>query len=147
LSTWAGLAEFGAKDGAADHHGEVQIEIVLAAVVAALHGAALVYIVLGGFLGLRDVRWLLPHLATVAWVVVGGALLAVCPLTSLEKWLIVQGGGTPYDGNFIGHYVVGTFYPTSLAETVRFLSLVVVLASWAMVVHRHAAARRPSVAA
>jgi len=114
----------------------MEVALVLAALVAVVHGASIVYVVLGGFLGLRDPRWLVPHVATVVWIVVGGAALRECPLTALEKWLIAQGGGSPYEGYYIGHYLVGTFFPGSLEDPLRDLSVVVVLASWVTVAHR-----------
>lgn len=116
--------------------------LVLAGLVAVVHAASIAYVVLGGFLALRDVRWLWPHLAGVAWVVVSGSLLDVCPLTALEKWLVLQGGGTPYDGYFISHYLVGRLYPTTVADAVRDLATVVILGSWAVVAQRHVLARR-----
>ena len=124
----------------------MEIALIAAAVVAMLHVLSIAYVCLGGFLALRDPRWLVPHLAAVTWIVVGGALLAVCPLTALEKWLIVQAGETPYDGYFISHYLVGRVYPEAIADQMRDLAAVVILASWATVVHRQTA-RRPSVAA
>ena len=120
----------------------MEVALVLAALVAVVHGASIVYVVLGGFLGLRDVRWLVPHVATVTWIVVGGAMLAECPLTALEKWLIVQGGGTPYEGYYIGHYLAGTLFPGSLEQPLRDLSAIVVVASWALVGQRRVALRR-----
>lgn len=120
----------------------MDVALVLAAFVAVVHGASIVYVVLGGFLGLRDVRWLVPHAATVTWIVVGGAMLAECPLTALEKWLIVQGGGTPYEGYYIGHYLVGTFFPGSMEDPLRDLSAIVVVASWGLVAQRRLAERR-----
>jgi hypothetical protein len=120
----------------------MEVALVLAALVAVLHGASIVYVVLGGFLGLRDPRWLVPHVATVAWIVVSGAVLAECPLTALEKWLITQGGGTPYEGYYIGHYLVGTFFPGVMEDPLRDLSAIVVVASWALVGQRRLAERR-----
>ena len=119
----------------------MEVALVLAALVAVAHGASIVYVVLGGFLGLRDVRWLIPHAATVTWIVVGAAMLAECPLTALEKWLIVQGGGTPYEGYYIGHYLAGTFFPHAMEDLLRDFSAIVVVASWALVGQRRLAER------
>lgn len=104
--------------------------LLLAGVVVVLHLAFLGYLVLGGLLGLRDRRWLWPHAATVAWGLSSILLHVPCPLTSLEKWLVETGGGTPYDGPFITHYLTGTLYPPSAGQVVLLLVALVVLGSY-----------------
>jgi hypothetical protein len=112
--------------------------LFLADVVVVVHLAYLGFVVLGGFLGLHDVHWLLPHAAAVVWGVVGTVGRAPCPLTALEKWLVSTGGGTPYDGPFISHYVTGTLYPAAAEEQVWQATAALVVASYmAVLAHDH----------
>ena len=112
--------------------------LFLADVVVVVHLAFLGYVLLGGFLGLRDVRWLVPHLVALAWGVIGVESTKVCPLTSLEKWFIELSGGIPYDGPFISHYLTGHLYPVGAQDEVWLLCATVVLTSYVVVlVHHH----------
>ena len=112
--------------------------LFLADVVVVVHLAFLGYVLLGGFLGLRDVRWLVPHLLALAWGVIGVESTKVCPLTILEKWFIEQSGATPYDGPFISHYLTGHLYPAGAQDQVWLLCATIVLASYVVVlVHHH----------
>lgn len=121
----------------------MRVMLLLADAVVVLHLAYLAYVVLGGLLGLRGLAWLWPHAATVAWGLLGTYTALPCPLTLLEKSLIRAGGGTPYDGPFIGHYLAGTVYPRAAEDLVLQLVLVVVLASYGVVLVHHRR-RRPS---
>jgi hypothetical protein len=117
----------------------VTTALFFADVVVAVHLAFLGFVLLGGFLGLRDVRWLVPHLLAVAWGVIGVESTKVCPLTILEKWFIEQSGAIPYDGPFISHYLTGHLYPAGAQDEVWLLCATVVLASYVVVLihHRH----------
>lgn len=118
--------------------------LVAALLVAVAHAAGMAYVVLGGFLGLRDPRWLLPHLAALGWIAVSWTMLAICPLTRLEKWLLATGGGTPYSGNYVDHYLAGTLYPTALDGLTRPFGGCLVLLSWVLVA-RHRRRERDRV--
>jgi hypothetical protein len=79
--------------------------VLLAAGVAVLHAAAVLFMLTGSLLALRWPRVLWLH------VPVSLAILALyltdsdCPLTTWELRLR-QGAGEPgYDGGFIGHYI------------------------------------------
>jgi hypothetical protein len=109
----------------------------LATVVVGIHLLYLVFVVAGGFLALRDIRWLGPHVASVVWGVVGTLTAAPCPITALEKWLITLSGGTPYNGPFISHYLVGTLYPLEAQWLVWQLTALVVLTSYGVVARHH----------
>lgn len=110
---------------------------LLADLVVVLHVAYLGYVVLGGFLGLRDVRWLLPHLVTVVWGVVGTMTRLPCPLTELEKWLNTVAGASTYDGPFIAHYLAGTLYPADAQTLVWQATAAVVAGSYLVVMGHH----------
>jgi len=115
----------------------MRVAAVLADLVAVVHVTYLGYVVLGGFLGLRDVRWLLPHLLAVVWGVVGTMTRLPCPLTELEKWLDTTAGASTYDGPFIGHYLAGTLYPADAQPLVWQACAAVVAASYVVVLVRH----------
>ena len=84
---------------------------IAAQAVVVLHLGYLLFVLLGGFLGLVDVRWLVPHGLSVIWGVLGTVAARACPLTLLEKDLIVLDGGAPYAGTFISHHLAGVYYP------------------------------------
>lgn len=118
---------------------------MLADLVVVVHVAYLGFVVLGGFLGLRDARWLLPHLLSIVWGVVGTMTRLPCPLTSLEKWLDSLGDASTYDGPFITHYLAGTLYPTDAQTLVWQATAAVVAASYLVVaVHHHRAHAGPA---
>ncbi len=119
---------------------------MLADLVVVAHLAYLGFVVLGGLLGLRDVRWLVPHLLTVAWGVIGTVTRLPCPLTSLEKWLDSLAGASTYDGPFITHYLVGTLYPAGAQPLVWQATTAVVAASYVVVAVHHHRAHHPGPA-
>jgi hypothetical protein len=110
---------------------------VLADLVVVVHLAYLGYVVLGGYLGLRDVRWLIPHLAASAWGVIGTITRLPCPLTGLEKSLDTLAGASTYDGPFIAHYLAGTLYPANTQPLVWQATAAVVAASYVVSLVHH----------
>jgi hypothetical protein len=84
--------------------------------VVLVHFAFVVFVALGGLLVRRWTRLAWLHLPAAAW----GALIEftgiVCPLTPLEKWLRLRGGGEAYAGGFIQHYIVPLLYPPGLTR-------------------------------
>jgi hypothetical protein len=106
---------------------------LLARLVVLVHLAYLGFVLLGGFLVARDVRWGWPHLAAVTWGVIGTITASPCPVTALEKSLWQLSGSTPYDGPFITHYLAGTLYPASAQDQVWRLCVVTVAASYVVV--------------
>lgn len=111
---------------------------VAAQTVVVVHLAYLAYVLLGGLLGLRNLRWLWPHSVTVCWAVIGLVAHTTCPLTDLEKYLLILDGTEPYAGTFIGHHVAGVFYPTAWQDLVWYTTAFVVLASYSLAFARHA---------
>ena len=105
-------------------------------VVVGIHLTYLLFVLAGGFLGLRSTLWLWPHAVTVVWGVVGLATKAQCPLTVLEKHLVVRSGGEPYVGTFIAERVAGVYYPADWQPQVWWATAVVVLVSYVLVAHR-----------
>jgi len=106
-------------------------------VVVAIHLAYLVYVLLGGLLGLRSLLWLWPHAFVAGWGFLGLAVPLICPLTMLEKHLIALDSRQPYTGSFIDNYLNGVVYPTAWHEAAKLTAVLVILGTYLVVaVHR-----------
>jgi hypothetical protein len=96
----------------------------------------LVAIVLGNWRGWRWVNRLwfrIAHLAAIAVVVLQAWLGAMCPLTTLESWLRVRSGSSPYTRSFIEtwlHELIFYDAPTWVFTLVYTIFGLVVLGSW-----------------
>lgn len=106
-----------------------------AVVVFVVGGLAL--IVAGNWLGWRWVNgwWFrLSHLGAIAFVVVQAWLGELCPLTTLESWLRVQGGASAYTKSFMEHWIQhvifyeAPFWVFAMAYTL--FGLLVIAAWW-----------------
>jgi hypothetical protein len=94
---------------------------LLADFVVLVHGAFVVFVVLGGFLALWNLRWAWVHLPAAiwgAWVEFAGR---ICPLTPLENHFRGLAGERGYAGGFIEHYIVPLLYPVGLTRDRQFL--------------------------
>jgi hypothetical protein len=120
---------------------------LLADLVVLLHGAFVLFVVLGVLLVARW-RWLLPfHLTCAAW----GAYLeftgAICPLTPLENHFRGLAGEAGYTGGFIEHYIVPVIYPPGLTERIQVILgvgvVVLNVTGYAVLWHRRRAATHP----
>ncbi|TFV92044.1 DUF2784 domain-containing protein [Blastococcus sp. CT_GayMR20] len=92
--------------------------MLLAAGVAVLHAAAVLFMLTGSLLALRWPRVLWLH------VPVSLAILALyltdsdCPLTTWELQLRERSGEPGYDGGFIGHYITAPMgFPIEATST------------------------------
>lgn len=77
--------------------------LLLADAVAVVHAAAVVLMVVGGLLALRWPRLLWVHLPVAGVIAAVYLVGADCPLTDLETALR---GGQPFEGGFLGHYLL-----------------------------------------
>lgn len=118
----------------------------LADVVLLAHLAFVVFVVAGGFLALRwpGIAWI--QLPAALWGMVVEWSGWICPLTPLENWLRVRGGGTRYEGGFVEHYVLQTLYPAGLTRSTQIMLGATVLAlnvlAYALLFVRATASRR-----
>ena len=79
--------------------------VLSAALVAALHGLAVAFMLTGSLLALRWPRVLWVHVP-VALAILGIYLTGSdCPLTTWELALRAAAGEPGYEGGFIGHYI------------------------------------------
>jgi len=109
--------------------------------VVLLHLGYLVYAAFGGFLALRALVWLWPHIVSTIWSVTVTLTPINCPLTALEKWLLQASGQPTYSGSFTAHYMRGVVYPTNLETAVWLSGIGLALASYALVLARRRAVR------
>jgi hypothetical protein len=125
--------------------------LVLAALAAVLHGAAVLFMLTGSLLALRWPRVLWLH------VPVAQAILAIyltgsdCPLTTWELDLRAAAGEPGYRGGFIGHYITGPLgFPIEQTSTqigVYTAAIVPNLIGYTLLVRRRLARRRERVVA
>lgn len=106
----------------------------LAGVVVLVHLGYLVYATVGGFLALRSLMWLWPHLLSTVWSVAVTLTPLNCPLTALEKWLIRLDGRVPYDDSFTAYYLRDSLYPASYEVPIWVGMIAVALLSYVMVI-------------
>jgi hypothetical protein len=105
-----------------------------AAVVATLHMLYLVYMVFGGFLALYRFAWIWPSIISTLYSIYVTVTDFKCPVTAVEKWLLVRGGRTPYEGSFTAHYLRGTLYPAEYETAVWLTGMGIAVASYAIVI-------------
>jgi hypothetical protein len=91
----------------------------LADILLLVHGAFVLFVVLGGLCVLRwpAVAWL--HLPAALWGAVIEFAGYTCPLTPLEKAWRRAAGRPAYEGGFVEHYVTAALYPSGLTRSIQ----------------------------
>lgn len=87
--------------------------------VALLHLAFVLFVVLGGLLLARWPRLVWLHVPAVIWGVLIELAGWICPLTPLEIQLRSWAGESGYRGGFIEHYLLPLLYPSGLTRSVQ----------------------------
>lgn len=92
---------------------------LLADAVLVLHLAFIAFVLCGGLLALRwpKVAWL--HLPAAGWAAFTELTGRICPLTPLENHFLELSGSTPYQGDFIMHYLWPIIYPAGLTPGIQ----------------------------
>jgi hypothetical protein len=90
-----------------------------ASAVVAFHFAFIAFVICGGALVLRDMRWAWIHVPAVVWVVWLELTGTICPLTPLENTLRNLAGDRGYSGGFIDHYLTPIIYPPGLTPQIQ----------------------------
>jgi hypothetical protein len=111
------------------------IFVILADAILVLHLAFVLFVIGGGLLSFKWPRAVWIHVPAMMW----GALVEfmgwICPLTPLEQWLLVKGGETGYQGDFLSHYLFRILYPAGLTWDTQFtLGILVLIANTAIYV-------------
>jgi hypothetical protein len=119
----------------------------LADVVMVVHGALLLFFVVGAFLAWRWPKLLWVHLGIVVWNLVIVLVDFGCPVTTTEKFFRRQGGESVYTGGYIQHYLNGRLWPDGASPIVEKVGFVVVVIGYAgfFVVRRRTKLRGESV--
>jgi hypothetical protein len=108
-------------------------------VMMVLHGAFLLFFVVGGFLAWRWPKLIWAHLAIGLWNITIVVLDFDCPLTGSEKYFRRKGGEEPYSGGYIQHYLDGEIWPeggTPTAEKIGFALVVISYIGFFVLRHR-----------
>jgi len=94
---------------------------LLADLVVVAHFLFVLFSLLGALLVIRwrKIMWL--HLPAALWAAGVEFSGKICPLTPLENWLRVRGGGGGYAGDFIGQYLLWLLYPSGLTRGVQII--------------------------
>jgi hypothetical protein len=100
---------------------------LLADLVAIIHLLFVIFSLLGALLVIRWRKLMLLHLTAAVWAAGIEFSGRICPLTPLENWLRIRGGGAGYAGDFIGKYVLRLIYPPGLTRDIQIILGAVVL--------------------
>lgn len=89
---------------------------IAATTVAILHGAFILFVILGGLAVLRWPRLVWLHVPAAIW----GAAIELagwyCPLTSVENYFLRRAGQAGYTDGFVAHYIFAVIYPAGLTR-------------------------------
>ena len=103
------------------HELSPRIAEFLADAVLTVHALFVAFVIAGGFLALRWRRLVWLHIPVAVWGVWIEFSGRICPLTPLENSLRETAGLSPYQGDFIGHYVTAVLYPVALTRRTQFV--------------------------
>lgn len=95
------------------------IYTILADVTMVVHFLWVVFVVFGILLAFMKSRLVWLHLGGISLALLLNLLGWYCPLTYLENYLYLKGGGSAYEGSFIVHYLSPLLYPELPEVTVR----------------------------
>jgi hypothetical protein len=101
---------------------------LLADLVVLIHLLFVLFSVLGALLVIRWRKMLWLHLPAAFWAATIEFCGKICPLTPLENWLRIRGGGAGYTGDFIGQYLLWLLYPSGLTREIQIILGAVVVA-------------------
>ncbi len=90
-------------------------------IVLLVHLGFILFVVAGGLLCLRRLRWAWLHLPAVLWGVWVEWSGSICPLTPLENYFRSMGTRDNYSVGFIEHYLVPLIYPSTLTMQMQWL--------------------------
>ena len=94
---------------------------LLADLVVLIHLLFVLFSLLGALLVIRWRKMMWLHLPTAFWAAGVEFSGRICPLTPLENWLRIRGGGAGYAGDFIGQYLMWLLYPSGLTRDVQII--------------------------
>ena len=92
---------------------------LLADLLLLLHLLFICFVLFGGFLCLKQVRWAWVHLPATLWGVWIEWSGRICPLTPMENRFRILASGQGYESGFIEHYLLPVIYPGNLTVPVQ----------------------------
>lgn len=101
---------------------------LLADALVVIHGAFVLFVVLGGFLALWKTRLAWVHIPAALWGAYVEFAGKICPLTPLENHFRHLAGERGYAEGFIEHYLIPLMYPEGLTRDIQLMLGLVVLA-------------------
>jgi hypothetical protein len=93
---------------------------------ALLHGAFIVFLVIGGVACLRWPGLLKAHVVAVAGMATVNLLDLDCPFTVVQKHFIERAGDVPYEGGFNEHYLIDPIWDGGITPAIQ----AVIVACW-----------------
>jgi len=90
---------------------------LLADLVVVIHFLFILFVIFGGLFVIRKKNWAWLHIPAALWGAIVEFTGWICPLTPLENWLRLQGGGPSYASDFIERHVVSLIYPSFLTRS------------------------------
>lgn len=114
--------------------------------LAVLHLLFILFVLTGGFLVLRNSKWAFVHLPAALWAATVEFTGWLCPLTPLENWLRLQGGGVPYTSSFVEQYLLPLLYPEVLTRGLQITLGLAVIVLNGLVYFRVYRRKRPAPA-
>jgi hypothetical protein len=94
---------------------------LLADLVVLVHFLFVLFSSMGALLVIRWRKTLWLHLPAAFWAAGIEFSGSVCPLTPLENWLRIRGGGSGYAVEFIGQYLLRLLYPSGLTRKIQII--------------------------
>lgn len=89
---------------------------ILADLVLTVHLSFIIFVIIGGFLLLKNKKWMIIHLPAIIWAIILEIKGWICPLTPIENWFRGKGGQEIYKQSFIEHYLIPIIYPDKLTR-------------------------------
>jgi hypothetical protein len=86
-----------------------------------LHLAFIAFVLFGGLLCFRHIRWIWLHLPSMIWGVWIEWTGWICPLTPLENHFRQLASGQGYRDGFVEHYLIPLIYPEQLTVSLQWL--------------------------
>ena len=88
----------------------------LANSLVVFHFCFVLFVLSGGLLVIWRKWCALLHIPAAVWGVIVESTGWMCPLTPLENKWREAGGGLPYEGGFVEHYIMPVLYPVNLTR-------------------------------
>ena len=84
--------------------------------VFCIHILFILFVTFGSFLILKIKTVIFFHLPAVCWALYAVLTRTVCPLTYLERWLLIQANRNEFSSSFLNHYLVPIVYPKEISH-------------------------------